>query len=159
MLRSLVSNLVQSAILSFWFGSKISIAERHRHLAMTNRLGTCRQGLLSTCGQHFSIISNMLRLPANTFRPLFKPILLRSKLRKAFTSNSRFFSSGLVQCLHQEPSKLRIFLPRGSRTIMADRPIVQETNSFSWRKLAMTAVSSVQHFAGFNCGLTICRLG
>lgn len=91
------------------------------------------------------ICTHMLRLPANTIRPLFNSTLLRSSLRRAPISNSRFFSNGLVQCVRREPSKFQISLPRGSRTIMTDRPIVQEANSFSWKKLAMTAVSGVQY--------------
>jgi len=80
----------------------------------------------------------MLRLPVNTFRPLLNPTLLRSSLRKAPT-NSRFFSNALVQCVRRESSKLQLSLPKGSRSITTDRPIVQETKSFSWRKMAMTA--------------------
>jgi len=85
----------------------------------------------------------MLRLPAITIRPLFNSTLLRSSLRRAPTLNSRFFSNGLVQCVRREPSKLQISLPRGSRSIMTDKPIVQEANEFSWKKLAMTTAGVV----------------
>jgi hypothetical protein len=91
--------------------------------------------------------TTMLRLPVNTIRPLFNSTLLRSSLKRAPTSNSRFFSNGLVQCVRREPSKFQISLPkaRGSRTIMTDRPIVQEANNFSWKKTIVTAVRGVHY--------------
>lgn len=111
---------------------------------MTNSLGSCRNSnkklpVNVACYLH----RQMLCLSANTVRPLFNSTLLRSSLRRA--PNSRFFSNGLVHCVRREPSKLQIPFPKGSRTIVTDRPIIQEANSFSWKKLAMTAVSGVKY--------------
>jgi hypothetical protein len=89
--------------------------------------------------------TTMLRLPVNTIRPLFNSTLLRSSLKRAPTSNSRLFSNGLVQCVRRETFKFQISLPRGSRTIMTERPIVQEANNFSWKKTIVTAVRGVQY--------------
>lgn len=129
-------------------GSAIASARKYCNQAgmLTNGLGTCRYSKRLTVACSLLSVPFMLRLPANTIRPLFNPTLLRSSLRRAPALNSRFFSNGLVQCVRREPSKLQISLARGSRTIMTDRPIVQEeANNFSWKKLAMTAVSDVPY--------------
>ena len=113
---------------------------------MTNNLGIRRHGIKRLNVARY--LHHQMLCLANTVRPLFNSTLLRSSLRRA--PNSRFFSNGLVQCVRREPSKLQMSFPKGSRTIATDRPIVEEANSFSWKKLAMTAVSSVQYMA-FQC--------
>ncbi|KAF8963916.1 inhibitor of apoptosis-promoting Bax1-domain-containing protein [Flammula alnicola] len=82
----------------------------------------------------------MLRLSPSSFRPLVNTTFLSSSFRRAPTTGSRFY--GLVQLSQKRAANFQtpMALFRGSRSIMTEaRPMVQQSQSFSWKRLAITA--------------------
>ncbi|PPQ90942.1 hypothetical protein CVT25_008253 [Psilocybe cyanescens] len=87
----------------------------------------------------------MLRIPASSLYPLIHPTILSSTLRRAPTYGSRNFSNGLVsiqQLFHRKPtSNMQITRPflKGTRSIVTERPMLQQDTAFNWQRFAITA--------------------
>ncbi|KAF9486352.1 hypothetical protein BDN70DRAFT_869859 [Pholiota conissans] len=83
----------------------------------------------------------MQRLPASSFRQFVNPSILSSALRRPSTTGLRFYSNGFsgFARLPQKKPDLKPFL-NGVRTIMTEsRPMVQQSQPFSWKRFGITA--------------------
>lgn len=80
----------------------------------------------------------MLRVAFN-LRPMASQILVRPTTARAFSTNFRP-NSVLVALRERSLLWSKGSLDKGSRSIMIDRPVVQQVQGMQWQRLALTAV-------------------
>lgn len=122
---------------------RLPIAGHMTHSGVTVGIVNTLRNATSLILSHY-LHTTMLRSPPSSFRPLVNSAFLSSAFRRPPTIGSRFFSNGFAQLPQNKPTNFRSFL-NGSRTIMTEsRPMVQQSQPFSWQRFGITAVSNLK---------------